>query len=129
MRTVVHPCTETSTSSAGTVVDCPFDIHAFHSEQLGTGPFTGNMFTVGVKDGRIVSAEETRADATSGLDDQFLAIGEGVRENHPGDWQFMSSPATRPADQRRWYRLWTVYSQEYADEIMQQANDTSDPEG
>lgn len=123
MRTIVHACAETSTSSAGTVVDCPYDEHAFHSEQMGIGPFTGNTYTIRVMDGRIASVEATDADGTNGLDDLFLAIGRWVQVNHPGDWEFMQSPATRPADQERWYRLWTEYSQEYADEMTEQTDD------
>jgi hypothetical protein len=121
---LLEPCVENGTNSAGTWVTCPFDMHVLHSEQLGLGPYTNNSFKVLVKDGRVVSAEELKASGANSEDEIFLAIGAWVQQNYPGGkWEFMSSPGTHtPAEMQRWYQLWKVHSQQYADEMTQQAD-------
>lgn len=70
-----------------------------------------------------MSAEDHTASGADSPDQIFNAIGEWVRENHPGKWAFMSSPARHtPAEMQRWYRLWEVYRQEYADAMTQKSD-------
>jgi hypothetical protein len=124
----LKPCDVTSTGPAGTTVICPFDVHVLHSEQLGLGPFTDNFFTVRVKDGRVMSAEEFSPSGADSQDQIFSAIGAWVRENHPGEWGFMSRPATHtPAEMQRWKLLWERYSQQYADAMTQKSSGSSGP--
>lgn len=121
---LLKPCQKSSTAQAGTTVICYFDMRVFHSEQLGLGPFTDNSFTVRVKDGRVVSAEEFTASGPDGQEQIYVAIKAWVQENHPGKWGSMSGgPTGTPAQMQRWHRLWKVYSQEYADAMTRKTND------
>jgi hypothetical protein len=119
-------CVETGTSPDVTTVYCPFDMHVLHSEQLGLGLDTGNRFTVRVGDGRVLSMEGHTTSGNNIEDEVFSAIGEWVEQNHPGKWEFMSSPAAHtPAEMQRWYRMWERYSQEYADAVTQEGGDSA----
>ncbi len=117
----MQPCQELSTAPVGTTVGCPFDYHVLHSEQLGLGPCTNNIFTVLVADGKVVSVEPLYEFGTNGQLDLFEAIGAWVRENHLGDWASMeSADGHTRAEMQRWYPLWKQYSQEYADAMTQE---------
>jgi hypothetical protein len=56
-RILLDSCTELYPVGAGTRVQCPYDVHALGSEQLGLGPYTNNRFLVTVQDGKIIASE------------------------------------------------------------------------
>ena len=54
---LLEPCQELWRNPADTVVVCPFDFHAYGSEELGLGPFENGSFTVHVdRQSDVVSA-------------------------------------------------------------------------
>ena len=40
---ILQPCAEVERSSEGVEVRCPFDSHGFGSDELGFGPYTGQL--------------------------------------------------------------------------------------
>ena len=49
-------CEESGDSAAATTVRCTFDMHAYHSDEIGLGPYTDNYWDFVVRDGKITSA-------------------------------------------------------------------------
>lgn len=115
----VKPCETTSTSAFGTRLVCAFDYHAYHSDEMGVGPFGNNSFVVVVDaEGGIRSVQSAYNYQNNGDQQLYDEIGAWVRENHPGDWQFMDSVREVSSDEHaRWTQLWQQRTQEYADSV------------
>ena len=111
----VQPCQTIGGSDARATVVCPFDYHAYRSEQLGLGPFGNNSVTVVMTDGEVRSVQPIYNWDGNGDSALKGEIGAWVRENHPGEWRFLDSNDVRPAEMPRWIRLWQQRTQEYAD--------------
>jgi hypothetical protein len=125
-----QPCAETGTAPNGTTVLCTFEFHQLHSEQLGLGPFINNSFTLRVKDGRVVEASVFIPEGPDGAQQMEDRIGAWVRAHHPRRWALMAGePKGTPAQTQRWYRLWKVYSQEYADAMTREGSGGASPTG
>ena len=85
-RVLLDHCTATDHSSAGTHVNCSFDVHALGSEQLSRGPFSNNQFLLTVGDGKVVEWQINFTFGTNGFSGQmwepFVAW---VTQHYPKD--------------------------------------------
>lgn len=112
---ILQPCEEMFTSGAGTRVNCPYEYHALRSEELGLEPFGNNVFTILVADEKVVSADPGQNAFSNGQSDLFEAMSAWMQENHPQAWEFIDRDRHTPAEEKRAFRLWEQYSQEYVD--------------
>jgi hypothetical protein len=111
-----EPCAETGATADGTTVGCLFDLNLLHSEQVGRGPYPNNVFTLVVKEGRVVSAVEHDQSGPGSPDDMYAAVARWIQRNHPDDYQFMTHlDRVRPSQMERFDELWKKYSQDFAD--------------
>lgn len=110
-----EPCEAKTHTPFGTAVLCPFDMHVLHSEAVGSGPFTGNTFTVYVKDGAVTQAEDQMPWDTNGIGDHLDEVWSWLERQYPQDVEFMSldEPDVPPAEWSRWLRLWERASDAY----------------
>ncbi len=103
-----EPCEVTADGSFGSAVLCPFDLHVMRSDAVGKGPFTGNTFTVIVKDGAVMEADNQMAWETNGQGEYIDTVYAWVKRNYPQQWDFLSldEPDVPHAQWQRWLRLW-----------------------
>jgi hypothetical protein len=108
MTFLVEPCEAKTETPFGTAVLCPFDVHTAYSGAMGAGPFTGNSFTVYVKDGAVVQADYQMPFATNGMSDYVDEVWGWVARNYPQDWDFLSleEEDVPKAQWARWLRMW-----------------------
>jgi hypothetical protein len=120
-------CDESGTTAAGTQVVCPFDYHALGSDELGRGPFSGNVFDFTVRDGQIVTADMKLAFETNGFSVQMWEpFGAWVAENHPEDAAKMYADwpdqTTQALDDQS-TRLWAKHVDGYIDAVQRGETD------
>lgn len=85
-----HSCTTTSTSEAATEVQCVYALHAFGSEELGNGPFEGNLLYATIVGGEITEIQEYWSYLSSGFDTEMWQPFRGwIIAEHPRDAQAM----------------------------------------
>ena len=117
------PCEEQAVVAAGTKVRCPFDFHAFGSDELGRGPYSGSEFTFTVARGKIVTGAMRLAFAENGFSaEMYEPFTRWVIENHPSDAPRMYADwpeQTVPATDERATRLWAKYIPEYVAAVQQ----------
>jgi hypothetical protein len=119
MAYLPEPCQELSASAAGTNVVCPFDYHAYRSEELALGPFGKNSVELRIADGKVVYGAFNVNYQNNGELQLYRAIGAWVRENHPGDWAAMDDDEARTgAELARWHALWDQRLDEYVAEQL-----------
>jgi hypothetical protein len=111
----VQRCDAIRGTDFGTTVVCPFDYHAYRSEELGLGPFGNNSVTLVLDDGKVRSFQTAYNWRGNGDHELYGQIEAWMRENHSGEWKFLDSPDVRPAEMPRWIRLWQQRTQQYAD--------------
>jgi hypothetical protein len=101
-------CEVANESSFGTGVLCPFDLHVMHSDAVGEGPFTGNTFTVYVKDGAITQADDQMPFETNGQSEYVESVTAWVERHYPQEWAFLSldEPDVAGPERPRWLRMW-----------------------
>jgi len=102
------PCEVTAETPFGSAVRCPFDLHVMHSDAVGEGPFTGNTFTVFVKDGAVTEADDQMPWETNGQGEYVDSVYAWVQRHYPEQWDFMSlDESDVPQTQwSRWLRMW-----------------------
>jgi hypothetical protein len=96
---------------------CDYDFQAIRSGELGLGPYTGNTWDFGVRDGRIAALAQVIAYEANGFSDQvWEPFAEWIATIHPGDVATMyDGPGQsdfRPTEESA--RLWEQRSREYA---------------
>ncbi len=100
-------CEVASESSFGTGVLCPFDLHVMHSDAVGEGPFSGNTFTVYVKNGAVTEADDQMPWETNGQGEYIDSVTAWVERNHPQGWELLRLEKPEVGAQwDRWLRLW-----------------------
>jgi hypothetical protein len=100
-------CEVTAEGWFGSAVLCPFDLHVMHSDAVGKGPFTGNTFTVFVKDGAVTEAEDQMPWETNGQGEYIDAVNAWVQRNHPQEWELLNPDESEAGAQwDRWLRTW-----------------------
>jgi ketosteroid isomerase-like protein len=106
-------CEEQGDSAAGTTVRCTFDMHAYSSDDVGRGPYSGNYWDVVVRDGKITSAVATWDYIRNGVSSEMWAPFQAwVTSTHPEDVQVMYSVAGQITDEA--IRLWDERLSEWA---------------
>jgi len=106
-------CAEQGDSAAGTTVRCTFDMHAYRSDEVGRGPYSGNYWDVVVRDGKITSAVATWAYLTNGVSaEMWQPFQAWLASTHPEDVQTLSA-ADVPITEES-IRLWEWRLAEWA---------------
>jgi hypothetical protein len=106
---------EEKEAAAGTSVRCAFDLHAFHSDEIGLGPFTDNYWDIVVSDGKITSAIVTWAYLTNGFSAQlWTPFQTWVSSTHPEDIAAMYLGGNAAVTEES-ARLWEQRTREWAD--------------
>ena len=111
----LQPCVEIGSSAVGVEVRCPFDAHAFGSDELGFGPYTGQTWIITVRDGEIVGARTEWNNIEHMIQEVVEPFGQWVQANHPDDFAVMYIDGN-PTDFRlseAAVRLWEQHLGEY----------------
>ena len=114
-QTTLQPCVEVESSAEGVDVRCPFDAHAFGSDELGFGPYTGQTWIITVRDGEIVGARTEWNNIEHMIQEVVEPFGQWVQANHPDDFAVMYIDGN-PTDFRlseAAVRLWEQHLGEY----------------
>ena len=69
-KQTIRGCEHQGNSASGVSLRCAFDFHAIRSDEIGLGPYTGNYWSLTVRDGKIVSAKQQIAYETNGFSKQ-----------------------------------------------------------
>jgi hypothetical protein len=108
-------CEEQGESAAGTSVHCAFDVHGFHSDEIGRGPYTDNYWDLVVRDGKIDSAVSMWGAFTNGFSAEMWApFQTWVGSTHPGDLAAMYLGGSAVVSEES-VRLWEQHLREWAD--------------
>jgi hypothetical protein len=85
-KQTIRGCEHQGNSASGVSLRCAFDFHAIRSDEIGLGPYTGNYWSLTVRDGKIVSARREVDFTTSGFEDQIWEpFAKWVSIEHPDD--------------------------------------------
>lgn len=119
-----EPCEAKTETPIGTAVLCPFDLHVMHSAELGEGPFTGNTFTVYVKDGAVTQADDQMPFETNGMGVYLDTVLAWVEQNYPADAEFLflDEPDVPEAQRSRWLRMWEHHLDAYLEAKTSEGN-------
>jgi hypothetical protein len=108
----INDCVQAGTSAAGVSVSCGFDVQANRSDEIGLGPYTDNFWRLTVRDGKIVSVQQSIAIQTNRFAEQVGApFNTWVSIYHPDDvltmyvdevqsWQRFTEGSNRLWEQR-----------------------------
>lgn len=103
-------------------VRCVVTAHQLGSDQLGRGPFGGNVYVITVREGAIVHLTLTTAHETNGFaDTMWDPFWAWMDEAHPADERLMAAmedPGASPARVDRSLRLWQRRTQQYVDAVQ-----------
>jgi hypothetical protein len=84
-KQTIRGCEHQGNSVSGINLRCAFDFHAIGSDEIGLGPFTGNYWSLTVRDGKIVSAQR-EVEFNNGFGDQIWEpFAKWVSIEHPDD--------------------------------------------
>ena len=104
-------------SAEGTAVQCAFDLHAFHSEEIGRGPYSDNHWDIVVDDGKVTSAVATWAYMTNGFSAELWQPFQAwVATTHPEDLPAMYLGNSAAITEES-IRLWDERTGEWAEEV------------
>lgn len=110
-------CEAQPSSPSGTPVRCPFDFHALGSDELGRGPYSGNVFTFTVQDGRIVAADQSLDFLGNGFSkEMWEPFSAWVAETYPKDAAVMYADwpeQSLESHTDRSIRLWAEHVRDY----------------
>jgi hypothetical protein len=111
-KQMLHPCEQLASSTSGTDLRCPFDLHSLRSDELGLGPYSGSAFLLRVRDGEIVQASWTLdiAEFSPQVWEPFQAW---VSTAYPEDAAIMYAPAQTEVSNA----LWEQRTREYVEEV------------
>ena len=119
--TKVEGCHQTGVPATYISVRCLFTAHQLGSDQLGKGPFGGNVLTLTLRDGAIVDATLTTAHATNGFSDTMWdPFWAWMGRTHPNDEPRMAAlekPQANPALVSSSLGLWHQRVQQYVDAV------------
>jgi hypothetical protein len=121
-KQTINDCVQVGTSAAGVNISCGFDVQAIRSDEIGLGPYTDNFWRLTVRDGKIVSVQQSIAIQTNRFAEQVGApFNTWVSIYHPDDiltmyvdeaqsWQRFTEGSNR---------LWEERSAEYVAVVKQ----------
>jgi len=119
--TAVDSCQGRAHTSAEVGVRCLYTAHQLGSDELGRGPFGGNMFLATVRDGEIVDISLITAHDTNGFaDTMWNPFWNWMGKAHPNDESRMKAaenPNSSPAQVTSSLELWQRRVQEYVDAV------------
>ena len=118
----VTDCVPEGTSAAGVSVSCAFDLQAIRSDEIGLGPYTDNYWRLTVREGKIVSAQQTIALNTTRFAHQVWGpFASWVDINHRDDVSTMFVDAEKITQRltEDSNRLWEQRSAEYVAVVKQ----------
>ena len=121
-KQTVTDCMQVGPSAAGVSVNCDFDLQAVRSDEIGLGPYTGNYWRLTVRDGKIVSAQQTIALNTTRFSHQVWGpFASWVDINHPDDVSTMFTDPEKITQHltEDSNRLWEQRSAEYVAVVKQ----------
>jgi hypothetical protein len=87
-KLTLDSCEEMESSAFATEVRCTFDVHSLGSDEIGLGPYSGNFFTLAVRDGEIVRASQSRNYAEI-YPQMWAPFATWVATNYPDDVEVM----------------------------------------
>jgi hypothetical protein len=111
-KQTINDCVQVGTSAAGVSISCAFDVQAVRSDEIGLGPYTDNFWRLTVRDGKIVSVQQSIAIQTNRFAEQVGApFNTWVSIYHPDDvltmyvdevqsWQRFTESSNRLWEQR-----------------------------
>jgi hypothetical protein len=114
-------CEQQGDSAAGTSVRCSFDFHVIRSDEIGLGPYGDNFWDLVVRDGMIVSAENTVAFLTNGFSrEMWVPFANWVAAEHPDDVlrMYESEGRTEFLLSEESVQLWEQRSREYVQAVL-----------
>lgn len=115
-----EPCEPVASGTTSSAVRCPYAFHGLRSAELGSDPYVGGHFELGVAGGRIASVVDDTDFEGSGfareVAEPFL---RWLTTTHPGDVtsMFADSDLTHPRRTETATQLWERRTQEYVDEV------------
>ena len=121
-KQTVTDCVHEGTSAAGVSVSCAFDLRAIRSDEIGLGPYTDNYWRLTVREGKIVSVQQTIALHTTRFAHEVWApFATWVYINHPDDLltMFIDSEMMTQRFTEDSNRLWEQRSAEYVAAVKQ----------
>ena len=121
-KQTVTDCVHEGTSAAGVSVGCAFDLQAIRSDEIGLGPYTDNYWRLTVRNGKIVSVQQTIALHTTRFAHEVWApFATWVYINHPDDLltMFIDSEMMTQRFTEDSNRLWEQHSAEYVAAVKQ----------
>lgn len=124
---LVDSCEESGSSGAVTRVQCAFDYHALGSDELGLGPFSENVFSISIRDGEIVTADQELEFISNGFSKQMWEPFDAwVARTYPEDAAVMYADwptASVESHSDRSIELWRQHTRDYVEE----QNSSNDP--
>jgi len=119
-KQTIHGCEHQGNSASGVSLRCAFDFHAIRSDEIGLGPYTGNYWSLTVRDGKIVSARREVEFMASGFSDQIWEpFHAWVSIEHPDDVVAMYTDESNERVTEDSNRLWEQRTAEYAAVVTQ----------
>lgn len=116
-RQLLTSCEKQATLPTGTEVRCPFDYHLLRSEDIGRGPFSDNVFTFTIRDGKIVAANQDLAYGTNGFSSQMWEpFAAWVAQTYPEDVAVMyadGSAQSVESHSPQSLALWAKHTRDY----------------
>jgi hypothetical protein len=117
-KVTLDSCVETISGTYASIVRCTYDFHAFRSDEIGRGPYSGNYAEFTIRDGEIIDVLAPRN--LEFLREMAEPFADWVSANYPDDVEVMYTPHF--SDFRlspESIRLWERRSREYAKAVKQ----------
>ncbi len=111
-KQMLHPCEQLASSTSGTELRCPFDVHSLRSDEIGLGPYSGSYWDLTVRDGEIVQARLTH-NISEFSPQVWEPFERWVRSAYPEDAAIMYGPEDMGVES---IQLWEQRTREYAEE-------------
>jgi hypothetical protein len=119
-KQTIRGCEHQGNSASEVSLRCAFDMHAIRSDEIGLGPYTGNYWSLTVRDGKIVSAQREVEFMASGFSDQIWEpFHAWVSIEHPDDVLAMYTDESNERVTEDSNRLWEQRTAEYVAVVKQ----------
>jgi hypothetical protein len=119
-KQTINGCEHQGNSASGVSLRCAFDMHAIRSDEIGLGPYTGNYWSLTVRDGKIISAQREVEFMASGFSDQIWEpFHAWVSIEYPNDVVAMYTDESDERATEDSNRLWEQRTAEYVAVVKQ----------
>jgi hypothetical protein len=115
-REMIEACVQTGSDAAGTIIECPFTFHGIRSEEIGSGPFSGNNWRFRVRDEKITDAQWNFNIDTGFSSQRWEPFERWVSTTYPDDAAVMYDDAshTHSRSTTEATALWERRTREFA---------------